>query len=106
MPSCKIFLEADRDVSHLDLETINDIIIDDLQAQGEHTVVVVVPSARVNLSGCYVELTCRHKANRTPELRLRLAERLDKAARKIFSIDEPVRVRIVMVEESELAGVN
>jgi len=106
MPSLKVFVDSKKPVSNADLESLNDVVINGLNAQGEHAVVVVIPDAKVNLSGCYVELTCRHKANRTPELLQTLAEDLDRTARRLFDLNVPVRVRIIMVEENLLGAVN
>ncbi|XYK80659.1 MAG: hypothetical protein ROO70_00175 [Labrenzia sp.] len=106
MPTLKVFVDAKEPVSDDNLEILNSVVIKGLEAHGEHAVVVVIPDAKVNLSGCYVELTCRHKPNRTPEMLRSLAETLDKTARQIFGIDDPVRVRIIMVEENLLGAVN
>ena len=106
MPSLKVFVDARKDVTDKDYDLLNDIVIEGLEAHGEHAVVAVVPDARVNGAGCYVELTCRHKPNRTPELQKRLAAKLDRAARKMFGLTEPVRVRIIVLEEFLLSGVN
>ena len=106
MPSLKIFIDATKDVTQKDYEIFNRVVIEGLEAHGEHAVVAVVPDARVNTSGCYVELTCRHKPNRTPELQKRLANKLDQTARKVFGLTEPVRVRIITLEEYLLSGVN
>ena len=106
MPSLKVFTNTSKSLSDADLETLNDVVISGLKALGEHAVIVVVPDAKVNLSGCYVELTCRHKANRTPEMLQALAHDLDRTARDLFSLNVPVRVRIIMVEEKMLGAVN
>lgn len=106
MPTLKVFADVPRRISDADLDTLNDVVIKGLEAHGETAVVAVVPTARVNLTGCYVELTCRHKTNRTPEMLQSLAEALDTTAQKIFGIDRPVRVRIIMVEENLLGAVN
>lgn len=106
MPTCKIFLSKEEKVSINDLERFNKIIIDGLETVGEHAVVAAIPDALVNLSGCYIELTCRHKPERTPEMLNTLARRLEQEARTAFEISDPIRVRIIMVEESLLAAVN
>lgn len=106
MPSLKVFVDTKDPVSDADLETLNNVVISGLQAHGEHAVVVVLPGAKVNLSGCYVELTCRHKANRTPVVLQALAEELDHTTRTLFGLSDPVRVRIIMVEENLLGAVN
>ncbi len=106
MPSLKIFINSPKPVSDADLDVLNDVVINGLQAHGEDAVVAVIPDATVNLSGCYVELTCRHKADRTPEMLQALAETLDMITRQRFDLDDPVRVRIIMVEENLLGGVN
>lgn len=106
MPSLKVFLNTERAVTDTDLEMLNDVVISGLEAHGEHAVVAVIPNARVNLSGCYVELTCRHKPNRTPEMLQAVAESLDETTQKIFNLGSPVRVRIIMVEENLLGAVN
>ncbi len=106
MPSLKVFINAQKPVSNADLDVLNDVVINGLKAHGEHAVVAVIPDARVNLSGCYVELTCRHKAERTPMMLQALAETLDVTTRKCFDLDDPVRVRIIMVEENLLGAVN
>ncbi len=105
MPSLKVFVDAERSVTDADLETFNRVVIEGLDAHGEHAVVAAIP-ARVNLSGCYVELTCRHKPNRTPAMLERLAAALDTTARDVFGIDRPVRVRIIMVDEQLLGAAN
>lgn len=106
MPSLKVFIDTKKPVSDADLEELNNVVVKGLEAHGEHAVVVVVPDAKVNLSGCYVELTCRHKANRTPELLQALAEDLDRTTRSLFGLSDPARVRIIMVEENLLGAVN
>ena len=106
MPSLKIFVDATKDLSRKDYNIFNQVVINGLNAHGEHAVVAVVPDARVSGSGCYVELTCRHKPNRTPEVQRRLAEKLDKTAREVFGLTEPVRVRIIILEEFLLSGIN
>lgn len=106
MPTLKVFVDAGKPVTEAQLDVLNDVVIKGLEAHGEHAVVTVVPDAVVNLSGCYVELTCRHKPNRTPEMRQALAEKLDLTTRELFGIDAPVRVRIIMVDEDLLAAVN
>ncbi|MDP5216484.1 hypothetical protein Q5Y75_04585 [Ruegeria sp. 2205SS24-7] len=106
MPSLKVFVDTKDPVSDAVLETLNDVVIKGLEAHGEHAVVAVIPDAKVNLSGCYVELTCRHKANRTPEILQALAETLDQTTRSLFGLNDPVRVRIIMVEENLLGAVN
>ena len=103
MPSLKVFVDTERPVTEADLETLNDVVISGLEAHGEHA---VVPDAKVNLSGCYVELTCRHKPNRTPQMLQAVAEALDASTQRIFGIEAPVRVRIIMVEENLLGAVN
>lgn len=107
MPSCRIYVDSKhRDISDADLERFDEVIVERLRADGEHAVVVIVPTSRVNLSGCYVELTCRQKPTRTPELLQELAAQLDQLAREVFDISEPVRVRVIKIEEDLLAGVN
>ena len=106
MPTLKVFTDTKKAISGADLDTFNDVVIKGLEAHGEIAVIAIVPNAKVNLSGCYVELTCRHKINRTPEMLQALAEALDTTAQKIFAIDQPVRVRIIMVEENLLGAVN
>ncbi|MEO1190108.1 MAG: hypothetical protein AAFW60_13665 [Pseudomonadota bacterium] len=106
MPSLKVFVDAKKDVTDADLAALNDVVINGLEAHGEHAVVAVIPDATVNLSGCYVELTCRHKPNRTPAMLQRLAEQLDHTSQRIFGLDAPVRVRIIMVDENLLSAVN
>ncbi|MCV0425137.1 MAG: hypothetical protein K5905_06675 [Roseibium sp.] len=106
MPTLKIYVDAKEAISEADLELLNDVVITGLEAEGEQALVTVIPDATVNLSGCYVELTCRNKPNRTPELRQRLVEKLDETARRMFGISEPIRVRIIMVDEDHLSAVN
>ncbi|WP_434052260.1 MAG: hypothetical protein RDA78_23850 [Roseibium sp.] len=106
MPTLKVFVNAKKPVSNAQLDVLNDVVIKGLEAHGEHAVVAVVPDSTVNLSGCYVELTCRHKPNRTLEMRQKLADKLDQTTRELFEIDAPVRVRIIMVDEDLLAAVN
>ncbi|MFA0813861.1 hypothetical protein [Microbulbifer epialgicus] len=106
MPSLKIFLDGKKGVTDANLETFGQVVIQGLEAKGERAMVSVIMDARVTPSGCYVELTCRHKPNRTSKMRKKLAERLDETARRIFGIEQPIRVRIIMVDEDLLSGVN
>ena len=106
MPTLKVYIDAEEAISEADLELLNEIVITGLEAEDEHALVTVIPDATVNLSGCYVELTCRKKPNRTPELRQRLAEKLEETARRMFGIRESIRVRILMVDEDHLTAVN
>lgn len=106
MPSLKVFIDSSTGVTDADLRTLSELVITGLEAHGEEPAIVVVPGCRVNLSGCYAELTCRHKPNRTPELRQKLAVELEKTAREIFGLEDPVRVRIIMLEQDLLSAMN
>ncbi|MFA0813665.1 hypothetical protein [Microbulbifer epialgicus] len=106
MPSCKIFIESSKLVPDSVPAIFNEIIIEGLEAKGEHAVTAVVESNYVEPSGCYIEIVCCQKPARTHQALQKLAIRLDETARRIFQIDEPIRVRILLFDEDLVSGTN
>ncbi|BBM01845.1 hypothetical protein [Microbulbifer sp. GL-2] len=106
MPSCKIFIEASKLVPDSVPAIFNEIIIEGLEAKGEHAITAVIESNYVKPSGCYIEITYCKKPALTHEILQKLAIRLDETARKVFQIEDPVRVRIFLFDEDFTSGTN
>lgn len=106
MPSCKIFIEASKLIPDSVPAIFNEIIIEGLEAKGEHAVTAVIESNYVRPSGCYIEITCCKSPGRTHQILQKLAIRLEETARKVFQIEDPIRVRIFLFDEGLTSGTN
>ncbi|WP_299588048.1 hypothetical protein [uncultured Microbulbifer sp.] len=106
MPSCKIFVDSTKLIPDSVANLFNEMIIEGLEAQGEQALVAIIESKQVEPAGCYIEIICCRKPARTHEVLQRLAIQLDKTARRIFQIDDPIRVRIQLMDEDFMSGVN
>jgi len=106
MPSCKIFIEASKLVPDSAPAIFNEIIIESLEAKGEHSVTAIIESKYAEPSGCYIEITCCKKPACTHENLQKLAIQIDATARRIFQIEHPIRVRILLFDEDLLSGIN
>ena len=106
MPSLKVCIQSAEEATDDDLARLNDIVIDGLEAHGEHAEILVFNNVRMTLSGGYIELLCRWEQGRTLEKLKGLAQQLDDTAREMFDVERPIRVRIIMLEEPLLTGVN
>ncbi|WP_444946119.1 hypothetical protein ACJJIP_01905 [Microbulbifer sp. VTAC004] len=106
MPSCKIFIESSKLVPDSVPAIFNEILIEGLEAKGEHAVTAVVESNYVEPAGCYIEIICSKKPARTHEILQKLSIRIDETARRIFQIEDPITVRILLFDEDLMSGIN
>ncbi|WP_226642501.1 hypothetical protein [Microbulbifer variabilis] len=106
MSSCKIFVESSKLVPESATRIFSEILTNNLEVQESKLPVVVVESEQVEPSGCYIEVLCSQTPHRTHKVLQSMAIELDETARKVFQIEEPVGVRIQMVDEDFLLGVN
>ncbi|QFT56423.1 hypothetical protein [Microbulbifer sp. THAF38] len=106
MSSCKIFVESSKPVPESATRIFGEILTNNLETQETKLPVAVIESKQVIPSGCYIEILCSKTPHRTHKILQSMAIELDETARRLFQIEEPVGVRIQMVDEDFLLGVN
>ncbi|WP_444899784.1 hypothetical protein ACJJIX_04745 [Microbulbifer sp. VAAC004] len=106
MSSCKIFVEVSKIIPDSAANIFNEIVTKRLETEGEKIPVVVIESKQVEPAGCYIEILCNRTPHRTHEVIQSMAIELDNTARSIFQIDEPIGVRIQMVDDDFLSSIN
>lgn len=105
MASCKIYLDKSKLPPDSTPSFLTDLLNKELDVE-EDTAIVIIPATLAVPAGCYIEILCKKQPNRTHQVLQSLAIQIDESARRLFQIEEPIRVRIIMLEEDFFFGVN
>ncbi|WP_444896036.1 hypothetical protein ACJJI5_04355 [Microbulbifer sp. EKSA008] len=105
MVSCKIFLSSLKLAPDSASKLFQDLIIKELDTE-EDPNVEIINTLQITPGECHIEVSCLKKPDRTHQKLQALAIQLDESARQYFQIEDPIRVRVIQIEEDSVYGVN
>ncbi|WP_444940698.1 hypothetical protein ACJJI3_19885 [Microbulbifer sp. ZKSA004] len=105
MISCKIFLNSLKLAPDSTPALFQKLIIKELETE-EDPNIIFITTHQITPDECYIEVSCLKRPDRTHQKLQALAVQLDESARRYFQIEDPIRVRIIQIEEDSVYGVN